>query len=89
MKKLKQKKIFDLNKKYNVDIFSAAVRGGKAFSVEQKLRELKKRIFRPKAMEISLSKKQILFEMIKKVVENMNSLPSTKYKQTSNEIGKN
>ena len=40
-------------------------------------------------MEISLSKKQILFEMIKKVVENMNSLPSTKYKQTSNEIGKN
>ena len=73
-----------MNKKYNV-----AVTGGKAFSVEQKLRELKKRIFRLKAMEISLSKKQIPFEIIKTFAENMNSLPSTKYKQTPNEIGKN
>ena len=38
----KQKKIFDLNKKYNVDIFLTVVRGGKAFAAEQKLRELKK-----------------------------------------------
>ena len=30
----KQKKIFDLNKKFNVGMFSAAVRGGKAFAVE-------------------------------------------------------
>ena len=34
----KQKKIFALNKKYNVDMFSTAVRGGKAFAAEQKLR---------------------------------------------------
>ena len=34
----KQKKIFDLNKKYNVEMFSTAVRGGKAFEAEQKLR---------------------------------------------------
>ena len=27
-----QKKIFDLNKKYNVDMFSTAVMGGKAFA---------------------------------------------------------
>ena len=33
----KQKKIFALNKKYNVDMFSTAVRGGKAFAAEQKL----------------------------------------------------
>ena len=42
----KQKKIFALNKKYNVDMFSTAVRGGKAFAAEQKYRELKKRLTR-------------------------------------------
>ena len=42
----KQKKIYDLNKKYNVDIFSTAVRDGKAFTAKQKLRELKKRLSR-------------------------------------------
>ena len=42
----KQKKIFDLNKKYNVEMFSTAFRGGKAFAAEQKIRELKKRINR-------------------------------------------
>ena len=31
----KQIKIFDLNKKYNVDMFSTAVRRGKAFDAEQ------------------------------------------------------
>ena len=56
----KQKKIFDLNKKFNVGMFSAAVRGGKAFAAEQKLKEVKKRIFRLKAMEKRLSKKQNL-----------------------------
>ena len=35
------------------------------------------------------SKKQNLYEIIKKFVENMNSLPFTKYKQTPNEIEKN
>ena len=40
----KQNKIFDLNKKYNTEMFSTAVRGGKAFAAEQKLRELKQRI---------------------------------------------
>ena len=41
----KQKKIFELNRKYNVDKFPRVVRGGKAFDTEQKLRELKNRIF--------------------------------------------
>ena len=48
---LKQKKIFELNKKYNVGMFSTGVRGGKTFAADQKLRELKKRIFRLKALE--------------------------------------
>ena len=85
----KQKKIFDLNKKFNVDMFSTAVKAGNAFAAEQKLRELNKRISRLKAMEKMPSKKQNLHEIIKKFVENMNSLPSTKYKQTPNEIEKN
>ena len=53
----KQNKIFDLNKKYNVGIFSTAVRGGKGFAAEQKLRELKKRLFRFKAMKKGCQKK--------------------------------
>ena len=31
----KQRKFFDLIKKYNIDMFSTAVRGGKAFAAEQ------------------------------------------------------
>ena len=30
----KQRKIFDLNKKYNIGLFSTAVRGGKTFAAE-------------------------------------------------------
>ena len=61
----KLKKIFDFNKKYTVDMFSATPRGGKAFAAKQKLRELKKRIFRFKAMEKRLSKKPKPCEIIK------------------------
>ena len=49
--------MFDLNEKYNGDMFSTAVMRGKAFVAEQKLRGLKKRIFKLKAMEKRLSKK--------------------------------
>ena len=52
----KRKKIFKLNIKYNVDMLSTAVRGGKAFADQQKLRELKKRIFRLKALEKKIKK---------------------------------
>ena len=38
----KEKKIFEPNKKYSVDMFPTMVRGGKTFAAEQKLRELKK-----------------------------------------------
>ena len=62
----KQKKIFELNKKYNVDIFSTVVRGGKAFPAEQKLKELKKRIFRLKAFKKKISKRINSYEIIKK-----------------------
>ena len=85
----KQKKIFDLNKKYNDDMLSTAVRGGKVFAAEQKLRELEKRIFRLEAMKKRLSKNPNPYEIIKMSVDNMNSLPSAKYKQIPNENEKN
>ena len=56
----KQKKIFELNKKYNAEMLSTATRGGKAFAAEQKLRKLKKGTFRLKALERkSLGRKKI------------------------------
>ena len=37
----KQRTIFELNKKFNVEMYSTNLRGGKAFAAEQKIRELK------------------------------------------------
>ena len=76
----KQKKIFDLNKKYNVEMFSTAVRGGKTFAAEQKLRELKKRISKLLALQRnSKTKLKSPDLIIQKAVKNMNSLPTLKY----------
>ena len=76
----KQKKIFDLNKKYNVEMFSTAVRGGKTFAAEQKLRELKKRISKLLALHRNSKVKLISPNVIiEKAVENMSSLPTIKY----------
>ena len=52
---LKQKKIFELNRRYNVKLSTTAIRGRKTFAAEQKLRESKKIIFRLKALEIGTS----------------------------------
>ena len=38
----KQRKIFELNKKFNVEMYRTNLRGGKAFAAEQKIRELEK-----------------------------------------------
>ena len=76
----KQKKIFALNKNYNLDMFSTAVRGGKAFAAEQKLRELKKRLSRLLVLQRnSKTKLKSPNILIQKAVENMNSLPTAKY----------
>ena len=39
---LKQNQIKKINDEFNVDMFHAKVRGGKAFTAEQKIREFKK-----------------------------------------------
>ena len=74
-----QNEIKKLNLKYNVEMFSTWIRGGKAFAAEQKIRELKKIIFKTKNT-YKLSKKKINSKkIIQKAVENLNKTNSEKY----------
>ena len=74
-----QNEIKKLNQKYNVEMFSTRLRGGKAFAAEQKIRELKKVIFKTKR-RYKLQKKKINSKQImKKAVENLNKINSEKY----------
>ena len=76
----KQKKIFALNKKYNVDMFSTAVRRGNAFAADQNLRDLKKRLSRLLVLQRnSKTKLKSPNILIQKAVENMNYLATVKY----------
>ena len=74
-----QNKIKELNKKYNVDMFSTKNRGGKAFAAEQKIREFKKILFRIKKTYKRLNKRLNSAKLIKKTVQNMNNTKSIKY----------
>ena len=56
-REFEQNEIKRLNKKYKVHMFYSKVRGGKAFAVEQKIREFKKLLFRIKAWDKRLGKK--------------------------------
>ena len=47
----KQNEIRKLNEQYNVKMFHSKVRGGKAFAVEQKIREFKKLLLKSKRFE--------------------------------------
>ena len=69
-------------------MFSAAVRVVKGFAAEQKLRQLKKDFLCLKLWKKRLPKKSNPYKIIKKPINNMNSLPSAKYKQTPNDIEK-
>ena len=74
-----QNEIKKLNVKYNVEMFSTRIRGGKAFAAEQKIRELKKVIFKTKRT-YKLSKKRINSKkIIQKAVKNLNKTNSEKY----------
>ena len=53
-----QNEIKKINLKYNVEMFSSRIRGGKAFAAEQKIRELKKILFKTKNV-YKMSKKKI------------------------------
>ena len=74
-----QNEIKKLSLKYNVEMFSTRIRGGKAFAAEQKIRELKKIIFKTKNT-YKLSKKKINSKkIIQKAAENLNKTNSEKY----------
>ena len=74
-----QNEIKKINLKYNVEMFSSRIRGGKAFAAEQKIRELKKILSKTKNV-YKMSKKKInLKKIIEKAIENMNKTNSEKY----------
>ena len=63
---------------FNVNMFSASVRDGKAFASEQKIRELKNNIFRLKVLE--KNKNEIKpKEIIIKARNNLNITPTAEY----------
>ena len=70
-----QVKIKDLNDLNNVEMFTTAVRGGKAFAAEQKIRELKTRIPEISAQKLKISRTKIIAAS----TANMNLRPSRKY----------
>ena len=75
----KQNAIKKLNKEFDVEMSHSKVREGKAFAVEQKIRELKKILLKSKHFVKSREKRIKPNQLIKKPVENMNETASTKY----------
>ena len=74
-----QNEIKELNKKYNVEMFSTRVRGGKAFTAEQKIREFKKLLLKIKSLYKKNGMRVKPNELIKKTTTNMNKTKTTKY----------
>ena len=72
----KKNNIKEINKRFNVEMFSTKMRGGKAFAAEQKIRELEKRISK---LRLIKSKSGNLHKLIKMSVNNMNKTNSVKY----------
>ena len=82
----KQQKIYDLNKKFNVDMFTTSLRGGKAFAAVQKIKEFRKILLRSKRME-KYSKKCIKpNDLIKKATFYLNNVKSVTYRFTPEQI---
>ena len=73
--KFQQVKIKDLNDENNVEMFTTAVRAGKAFAAEQKIRELKTRISELNAQKLKISPNKI----IEASTANMNFKKRLKY----------
>ena len=82
----KQRNIEELNKKFNVEVYSTHLRGGKAFAAEQKIRELKKLFLRSKHIEKFKGKHIKPYELIKKATFNLNNTKSAKYGYSPEQI---
>ena len=76
---LEQNEIKQLNKKFNVEMFSTKLRDITAFAAEQKIRELKKLLLKGKANykkdKISINPNKL----IQKATNNLNKTKSEKY----------
>ena len=82
----KQRNIEELNKKFNVEVYSTHLRGGKAFAAEQKIRERKKLLLRSKRIENIKGKCIKPNELIKKATFNLNNTKSAKYVYSPEQI---
>ena len=68
-----------LNQKFNVEMFSSHVCGGKAYAAEQKIREFKKLLLKSKKVHKATSTSttfSLKKLMIHKVTANMNNIQS-------------
>ena len=84
-----QNKIKKLNQKYNIEMFSTKIRGGKAFAAKQKTREFKKTLFRSKRLQKSTKISRLdAKKFIRNAVQNMNHTNSQKYELAPNTIEK-
>ena len=69
-----------INKKYNVLMFSTKIRGGKAFVAEQKIKEFKKLLLKSKRLHKSTSPWHLEpKKLIHRVVNNMNKIAPQKH----------
>ena len=71
--------IKQLNKEYNVNMYSTNLRSGKEFAAEQEIRELNKLLLRSKRIKKSLGKQVKPNELIKRATFNLNNTRSVKY----------
>ena len=83
-----QNEIKKLNKKYNVEMFSTCLRGGKAFAAEQKIREFKKLLLNVKTFYQKSKTKFKPYEIIRKVTANMNKTKTVKYQIEPEDVEK-
>ena len=81
-----QNDLKNLNKKYNVEMFSTRARGVKAFASEQKIRQFRKLLLKIKAFYKKDKMKFKPIEIIKKTTANMNKTKSTKYQIEPEEV---
>ena len=68
-----------LNKDFDVEMYQANLRGGKAFAAEQKLGEFRKMLLRSKRIEKIKKKRLKPNDLIKKGAKNMNNIVTPKY----------
>ena len=74
-----QNEIKKLNKKFNIEMFSTNVRGGKAFAAEQNIRDLKKLLLKSKNIDKRNKKKINPKKLIEKATNNLNKTATQKY----------